>query len=85
MWLLARILPLVIGDMVPEDDERWLNFLKMMEIVDILFSPRVTEDDAAYLAALISDHHEEFVRLYPEWSVIPKMHFMVHMPRLMIK
>ena len=29
----------------------------MMEIVDILFSPRVTEDDAAYLAALISDHH----------------------------
>ena len=85
MWLLARILPLVIGDLVPEEDERWLNFVRMMEIVDILFSPRVTEDDAAYLAAFVSDHHEQFRHLYPGWSIIPKMHFMVHMPPLMIK
>lgn len=85
MWLLARILPLSIGDLVPEDDERWLNFLRMLDIVDILFCPRITEDDAAYLASLISDHHEEFCYLYPSWSVIPKMHFMVHMPRLMIQ
>ena len=83
MWLLACILPLVIGDLVPED-ERWMNFLKMIEIVDILFSPRIT-DDAAYLAALFCDHHEQFQLLYPDWSIIPKMHFMVHMPRLMIE
>ena len=85
MWLLARILPLSIGDLVPEDDERWSNFLRMLDIVDILFCPRITEDDAAYLASLISDYHEEFCYLYPSWSVIPKMHFMVHMPRLMIQ
>ena len=85
MSLLARILPLVIGDLVPEEDERWMNFLRMMEIVDILFSSRITEDDAAYLAALVCDHHEQFQLLYPGWSIIPKMHFMVHMPRLMIK
>ena len=47
MWLLARVLPLAIADLVPQDDERWINFLRMMDIVDILFSPRVTEDDAA--------------------------------------
>ena len=35
MWFLAKILPLVIGDLVP-DDKRWLNFLLMMEIVDRL-------------------------------------------------
>ena len=39
MWLLARVLPLAIADLVPEDDERWINFLTMMDIVDILFSP----------------------------------------------
>ena len=60
-------------------------FLRMLDIVDILFCPRITEDDAAYRASLISDHHEEFCYLYPSWSVIPKMHFMVHMPRLMIQ
>uniref|UniRef100_A0A1X7V576 C2H2-type domain-containing protein n=1 Tax=Amphimedon queenslandica TaxID=400682 RepID=A0A1X7V576_AMPQE len=33
---------------------------------------------------LIEDHHEEFVRLYPFVAVTPKMHYMVHMPRLMM-
>lgn len=60
MWLLGRILPLLIGDLVPEEDEHWENFLKIMDIVNILFSPKITEDNASYLAALIHDHHEEF-------------------------
>lgn len=85
MWLLGRILPLIIGDKVPDDDEKWLNFLLLMEIVDLLFCPRISEDSASYLAALISDHHNEFVELYPTESVIPKMHYMVHMPRLILE
>ena len=85
MWLLGRILPLVIGDLVPEDDERWLNYLLLMKIVDLLFSPTISEDNAVYLASLISDHHEQFTQLYPSSSVIPKMHFMVHMPRLTLQ
>ena len=82
MWLLARILSLAIGDLIPED-ERWSNFLRMLDILFVL--GLITEDDAAYLASLISDHHEEFCNLYPGWSVILKMHFMVHMSHLMIQ
>lgn len=85
MWLLGRILPLIIGDLVPSDDDYWLNFLLMMDIVDLLFSPKIAEDDAPYLVSLINDHHQQFSRLYPTSSIIPKMHFMVHMPRLMLK
>ena len=85
MWLLGRILPLVIGDLVPDDDERWCNFLLMMEIVDLLFCPTISEDNAAYLAVRISEHHEQFSQLYPGKSIIPKMHFMVHMPRLILQ
>lgn len=85
MWLFGRILPLIIGDFVPEDSEHWSNYLRMMEIVDILFSPDLVQDNAPYLAILISDHHEQFVQLYPHNSVIPKMHFMIHMPRLMLQ
>lgn len=84
MWLLGRVLPLIIGDLVYEEDEHWENFLQLMDIVDILFSPKITAETAAYLAALIKDHHEEFQRLYPENNIIPKMHFMIHMARLMI-
>ena len=85
MWLFGCILPLIIGEHVPEDDDRWLLFLQLMDIVDLLFSPKTSEDYAVYLIALINDHHHEFSQLYPDASVIPKMNFMVHMPRLMIK
>ena len=85
MWLLARLLPMVIGDLIPYDDEYWELYLQMMDIVDILFSPSITEDHTAYLNILINDHHEEFCRLYPGHSVLPKQHFMVHMGRLMIQ
>ena len=57
----------------------------MMEIVDLLFSPTTSVDHAAYLAALINDHHRDFATLYPDSSILPKMHFLVHTPRLMIQ
>ena len=83
MKLLGRILPLIIADLVPEDDEHWELYLQMMEIVDILFSPHITEVHATYAAVLINDHHTDFCKLYPGHSVLPKQHFMLHMPRLM--
>jgi len=78
-------MPLIIGEHIPEDDERWILFLKLMDIVDILFAPSTSEDYAVYVDTLISDHHHEFSKLYQDANIIPKMHFMVHMPRLMIK
>ena len=85
MWLLGRILPLVIGDLVPLGCEKWDNYLTLMKIVDILFAPKINEDLVGYMAQCITEHHLNFVRLYPTASVIPKMHFMVHMPRLTLE
>ena len=82
MWLLGRILPLLIADHVPSDDDYWQLFLQLMKIVDHLFCPQVSEDEIGYLSVQINDHHTKFIRLYPNQSVIPKMHFVVHMPRL---
>ena len=78
-WHLACIL-----HYIPDDDKWWENFLRMMNIVDQLFSPKISKDDAAYIKWLNSDHHQEFCQLYPTMSVIPKMHFMLHMPHLMV-
>jgi len=49
MLLLAKLLPLAIGDHVPTDDDRWMNYLRMCEIISYLFYPHIAEDDAAYL------------------------------------
>ena len=85
MWLLGRILPIIIGDLVPEGDPYWENYLLIMKIVDILFSTNLHEDLFGYLSHLIFCHHSRFTELYPNESVIPKMHFMVHMPRLTLQ
>lgn len=85
MWLFGRILLLLIGEFVPDEDEHGELYLRMMKIVDLLFAPSTSDDHAAYIAVLIKDHHEDFCRLYPGSTIIPKLHFMVHMPRLMIQ
>ncbi len=63
MWLLGRVLPLMVGHLVPEDD-KWANLLLMLEITGYLFAPRLTSDEADYVALLIEEHHHAFCELY---------------------
>ena len=79
-WCLARFLPLLIGDLIPEGDERWNNFLLLLQIMEYLFAPRITHDQVAYLELLIETFLEEFVCLYPDRPLTPKMHYLVHTP-----
>ena len=41
MWTLGRMLPVMIGHCVPEDDEHWIHYIKLLDIVDLIFSPTV--------------------------------------------
>lgn len=84
MWCLGRFLPLMIGNLIPQEDERWQLFNMLLEINDIVFSPIVSEDNIGVLEGLIEEHHETFLVLYPGRSVIPKMHYMVHYPSQML-
>ena len=85
MWCLARLLPLMIGEKIREEDPHWENFLILLTIVDYCFAPIVCEDWAAFLRMLINDHHIEFRKLYPACHLTPKMHYMVHLPDIMCK
>ena len=51
----------------------------------MLFAPEILDDTVGCLQEMIVEHHSQFVKLYPEFSVIPKMHYMVHMPRLIVR
>jgi len=59
IWLLGRILPIMIGEMILEDNDYSENILVMVEIVDILLYPQISEDVAAFL-------HCWFTKLYPD-------------------
>ncbi len=80
MWCLGRLLPLMIGDQVSEDDEKWKNFLLLLSIMDYLLAPTITLNCISHLRELIQEHHETFKDLYPSCTIIPKMHYMIHYP-----
>lgn len=56
-WCLARLLPILIGGLVPEDDPYWINYLLLLEITDIVLAPFCTRGIVAHLRELISEHH----------------------------
>ena len=85
MWTLAILLPLMIGDKVPEDDPHWLCFLLLLEITRFCSARTVSTASAAVLAAFIEQHHQEFCRCYPTVKMTPKTHYMVHFPQQMLK
>ncbi|XP_028407455.1 uncharacterized protein LOC114530067 [Dendronephthya gigantea] len=84
MWCLAIHLPQIIGNLISPENTKWKLFLKLLEITAICLSPVVSQEQIAYLQVLIEEHHSEFCHLYPESSIIPKMHFMIHMPSVML-
>ena len=85
MWTFGRFLPLIIGHLIPEEDEHWQNFIRLLEIMDYLFARTFLAEDCGYLESLISDHHMAFKELYPDVNITMKMHSMIHMPRLILE
>lgn len=79
MWCLGRIMPLLVGQLIPVGDRFWENYLMLLTIMDHVFAPATTADKADYMAMLVEDFLEEFCQLYPERRLIPKMHYMVHL------
>lgn len=85
MWLLGRVLPFLFGKFVPESNKCWLNYLLMLEISDFLLAADITRDDVGYLESLISTHHRNFMKIYPDQTVTPKMHYLIHTLRLILE
>ena len=56
MWFLLRMLPLLLGDLVPEDDKEWNLLLLLLSIMEIAFSPSLTLPAIAYLRKIIEDN-----------------------------
>jgi len=40
---------------------------------------------ALFLASLVDQHHQTFVQCYPDINVLPKMHYMIHLPQQILR
>ena len=85
MWVLAIHLPFIIGQFVPNDDQYWSCFLLLLKILKICAARITSVCLAHYLSILICDHNETFKACYPDASIRPKLHYMIHLPSQILK
>lgn len=84
-WTLGRLLPVMVDDRVPEDEEFRQHFLTTLQIAAYVLSPEILPEEVSHLNVILTENHTAFVRLYPNASFIPKMHFLLHVPHLILK
>jgi hypothetical protein len=79
MWCLGLFLPVLIGEWVPEDQWQYRTVLILQAILDIIMALVTNLDNAMYLRELIDEHQQQFRECYLSASIIPKLHYMVHL------
>ena len=84
MWDLVIHSPLMVGDTVPPDDEKWECFLLSLDILQLCTTRIATTGHAGIIESLIHEHHTAFVHCYPDARIIPKMHYMVYLPQQIV-
>lgn len=80
MWFLAHMLPLFLGGKVNCNDPHWNTFLSLLEIMGICFAHKVTFSSIINLKRLIKEHLTLFKSVYPDARILPKQHYLVHLP-----
>lgn len=76
---LIHFLPLMIGDLVPENNKVWELLITLVKIIDLILLSEIDEVKLKSLKHLISKHNTLFINIFKE-PLKPKFHFLVHYP-----
>ena len=63
MWCLLRMLPFLIGHLVPYDSPEWKLYLLLRTIMDLVFAPTISFDATFALEAMIAEHHSVYLEV----------------------
>lgn len=77
MMCFIKYLPLIIADLVPEEDDVWEFFSTCLKIFELVCKYEVSPSDILHLNNLVKSHNEFYVAQFKD-TLKPKHHFMVH-------
>ncbi|XP_045210242.2 uncharacterized protein LOC123561730 [Mercenaria mercenaria] len=82
MIVLMKLLPFILVEKLHCDsDNQYISFLtELCNIALIILSPVVSVETILMLQVVIQDHLKKFKLLFPNKNIIPKQHYMVHLP-----
>ncbi|KAE8741237.1 hypothetical protein FOCC_FOCC013223 [Frankliniella occidentalis] len=81
MLVFVQHLPIMIGHLIPSDDDHWKLLSMLYDIVLFLLSTSFTSENILHLDYLIVQHHLLYVKLFGE-TLKPKHHHLLHYSRI---
>ncbi len=75
---LARLLPLMIGELVPRQNAQWDLYLLMVDVLEAVCTTAFSPADIQYIRGLLEAFNEMCVEVLPHFHVTPKHHYTVH-------
>lgn len=81
MKSFIRFFPLIIGDLITEDDNVWNFFKILLKLIELLLKSFLSANDILLLRDLISEHNEKYVVLFSD-TLKPKHHLLIHYPTI---
>lgn len=69
---------------MPRENSAYQVYLERRAIVDIILAPQVSEGASAYLKVCVEDFYKAFRETFSDVNIIPKMHYVIHYPRLLV-
>ncbi len=80
---LFLLLPQLIGSIVDKNSKPWKVYLLLREISDIVFAPVLSNELISDVNELIAQFMHAFVETFGKNKLVPKIHYLVHYPRMM--
>lgn len=74
----------MIGNTVPEGDGAWTILMDLKDIVELVLSPTFDDASIQYLQTKIQDHRHMLQEVFPEFTLLPKHHYVEHYPDLSV-
>jgi hypothetical protein len=84
MLSLVRYFGLIAGHYVPDENDVWLLYLKLRQLLDKLLSHRIYESTIEQVKFLVGELNELYCHL-AETDLKPKFHFLTHYPEMLKK
>ena len=80
-----RLFPFIVGPMVDLENQYYKFILELIELVNLIFAPVITTLGIEDLKAKIDFHLTQFKVLFPEMNLLPKHHYLIHIPRSILR
>lgn len=74
---LVNFLPLIIGMLIPDEDEVWKHFCLLLQICHLLMLREIPTEYLEFLKKLVDLHHSQYLTLFND-TLKPKHHNLVH-------